>query len=136
MYLDIHTLIRLLQDISVAACGGLPSRAQPLHVSLPLAGYLDTRGKHPPVSPPHFPLPASKYNFCFTPPSTIKPNLFQFFLHFSWSRFSAPPPPPLAFFPLSSSHEAFFLKCAVLIKLIPPSPTPYAPETFQLTSFC
>ena len=34
----IHTLIGLLQDTSVAACGGLPSRAQPLHdhVSLPL----------------------------------------------------------------------------------------------------
>ena len=32
----IHTLIGLLQDTSVAACGGLQSRAQPLHVSLPL----------------------------------------------------------------------------------------------------
>ena len=32
----VHTLIGLLQDTSVAACGGLSSRAQPLHVSLDL----------------------------------------------------------------------------------------------------
>ena len=36
----------------------------------------------------------------------------------------------LAFFPVSSSHEAFFLKCAVLIKLIP-----LPPEAFFLCCF-
>ena len=111
----VHTLIGLLQDTSVAACGGLQSRAQPLHVSLPLAGYLDRRGKHPPVSPPHSPLPPSKYKFYFTPPSTIRTTPLQSFQ----SSHEVDLPTPLAFFPVSSSHEAFFLQCAVLIKLIP-----------------
>ena len=68
----IHTYIyRLAPRYFVAACGGLTSRAQPLHVSLPLAGYLDRRGNHPPISPPLSHLPLSKSNFYFTPPSTF-----------------------------------------------------------------
>ena len=124
------TLIGLLQDTSVAACGGLQSRAQPLHVSLPLAGYLDRRSKHPPVSPPHPPLPSSKYKFYFTPPSTIRTTPSNL----SCTSHEVDLPLPLAFFPVSSSHEAFFLKCAVLIKLIPLPPEAFflcSPRTFR-----
>ena len=41
-----HYIDLLAPGYLVAACGGLQNRAQPLHVSLPLAGYLDRRGKH------------------------------------------------------------------------------------------
>ena len=33
---------------------------EPLHATLALAGYLDRRGEHPPISPPHSPIPLSK----------------------------------------------------------------------------
>ena len=131
----IHTLIGLLQDTSVAACGGLQSRAQPLHVSLPLAGYLDRRGKHPPVSPPQSPLPPSKYKFYFTPPSTIRTTPLQSFLHFSWSRSSS----PLGLFP--SVQFSWSILPAVCSSNKADSPPPEAfflcsPGTFHLTSLC
>ena len=79
------------------------------------------RGKHPPVSPPHSPLPSSKHKFYFTPPSTIRATPSNL----SCTSHEVDLPPPLAFFPVPSSHEAFFLKCAVLIKLIPLPPEAY-----------
>ena len=103
--IDHMMLVGLLQDTSVAAFGGLPSRTQPLHVSLPLAGYLERRGKLLPVSPP-IPPSLLKYKFYLTHPSTIRTTLIQIFPALLMKQIT-PPPPSLAFFSVSSSHEGW-----------------------------
>ena len=67
-----------------------------------------------------FPLPIPpslllSINSTLHPPSTIRTTPSNL----SCTSHEVDLPPPLAFFPVSISHEAFFLKCAVLIKLIP-----------------
>ena len=119
MYLYIHTLIRWLQDISVAACGGLNPSMSPF----PLRGTWTRE-----ASIHQFPLPISpslllSITSALLPPLLLSPTSSNFSCTFHEADFPPPPPPPpLAFFSVSSSHEAFFLKCAVLIKLIPPHP--------------
>ena len=86
-----------------------PADKKTLHASLPLEGHLGERGEH-----------------------TLRlPSLLM-----------KQTPPPQPFFQVtlvSSSHGAFFQKCAVPIKLILLPPEAfflYYPDPFTLTSFC
>ena len=102
----IFALIGLLKDISVAATG--------LNLSVPLFPLWGTWTGDASIH--QFPLPIPPFlllsmNFALIPPLLLGPPSSKL----SGTSHEADFPPPLALFPVSSTHEEFFLKCAVPI---------------------